>query len=122
MTRGLLAGAALALLAAAGCTQSSPPPPGSQGGQQGGRGADVARGRPASVTWHACSNRSRTLCGRLRVPLDYAHPGGRSITLALTEVPATAPRGQRQGILLVNPGGPGASGRPWASYVAHGLV
>jgi pimeloyl-ACP methyl ester carboxylesterase len=119
MTRGLAAGAALALLAMAGCTQGSPPP---QSGNQGGQPGGAVSARQASVTWHACRNLGpRTRCARLRVPLDYARPGGRSITLALSEVPATAPRSQRQGILLVNPGGPGASGRPWASYVAHGL-
>ncbi len=53
------------------------------------------------------------------MPLDYARPGGRKITLALTEVSATAPASQRLGILLVNPGGPGASGTAWASYVAR---
>ena len=60
-------------------------------------------------------------CAGLRVPLNYANPGGRSITLALSEVPATAPPGQRQGILLVNPGGPGGSGLGLASFVAQGL-
>jgi pimeloyl-ACP methyl ester carboxylesterase len=120
MTRGLLAGAALALLAVAGCTQGPPAPPsGNQGSQPGGGGAGVMSGRQGHLTWHACGSGVR--CARLRVPLDYARPGSRSVTLALTEVPATAPRSQRQGILLVNPGGPGASGLPWASYVAQGL-
>ena len=45
-------------------------------------------------------------CASLRVPLDYRHPGGRTITLALSRVPATAPPGRRQGALLVNPAGP----------------
>ena len=57
-------------------------------------------------------------CARLAVPLDYAHPGGRTITLALNEIPATAPAGQRLGPLLVNPGGPGGSGLRLALYVA----
>jgi len=56
------------------------------------------------------------------VPLDYAHPTGRKITLALTEVPATAPASKQQGILLVNPGGPGGSGTGLASFVAQGLA
>jgi pimeloyl-ACP methyl ester carboxylesterase len=42
------------------------------------------------------------------VPVDYARPEGRKITLALNMVPATAPARQRLGDLLVNPGGPGA--------------
>ena len=36
-------------------------------------------------------------------------------------VPATAPLSQQQGILLVNPGGPGASGLSLAAVVAEGL-
>ena len=60
-------------------------------------------------------------CARLAVPLDYAHPGGRTISLALNEIPATAPAGQRLGPLLVNPGGPGGSGLSLALYVASAL-
>ena len=54
-------------------------------------------------------------------PLNYADPGGRRISLALDMVPATAPKSQQQGIMLVNPGGPGASGLPWAPIIADGL-
>ena len=57
----------------------------------------------------------------LSVPLNYADPGGRHISLALDMVPATAPKSQQQGIMLVNPGGPGASGLPWAPIIADGL-
>ena len=46
---------------------------------------------------------------------------GRKITLALSEVPATAPPSKRQGIMLVNPGGPGGSGLNLAAFVADGL-
>jgi pimeloyl-ACP methyl ester carboxylesterase len=56
------------------------------------------------------------------VPLDYSKPDGTKITLALSEVPATAPPARRQGILLVNPGGPGASGLSMAAFVASGLA
>jgi pimeloyl-ACP methyl ester carboxylesterase len=61
---------------------------------------------------------SRIVCAMLRVPLDYQRPGGRKISLALSEVPATAPAAQRQGVLLVNPGGPGASGLSLAAEIA----
>jgi len=50
-------------------------------------------------------------CASLQVPLDYANPGGRKISIALSMVPATAPKDQQQGIMLVNPGGPGGTGR-----------
>src|SRR5437667_321031 len=36
-------------------------------------------------------------------------------------VPATAPKSQQQGILLFNPGGPGASGLQWAPILASEL-
>ncbi|MGW0518380.1 alpha/beta hydrolase [Crossiella sp. NPDC003009] len=48
-------------------------------------------------------------CARLTVPLDYAKPEGRTITLGLLRRPATEPA-QRIGALVVNPGGPGGSG------------
>jgi pimeloyl-ACP methyl ester carboxylesterase len=60
-------------------------------------------------------------CATLRVPLDYAHPSGRSISIALTMVPATAPASEQQGVMLVNPGGPGGPGRGMASWVAQGI-
>jgi pimeloyl-ACP methyl ester carboxylesterase len=56
------------------------------------------------------------------VPLNYADPGGRHISLALSEIPATAPASRQQGVLLVNPGGPGASGLSMAADVAAGLT
>jgi pimeloyl-ACP methyl ester carboxylesterase len=60
-------------------------------------------------------------CASLSVPLDYSNPGGRKITLALSRILATAPASQRQGVLLVNPGGPGGSGLSLAGAVASGL-
>jgi len=60
-------------------------------------------------------------CASLPVPLDYRHPSGRKITLALSMIRATAPPSQQQGDLLVNPGGPGGSGRYLAAVVAYGL-
>ncbi|MFD3539392.1 alpha/beta hydrolase [Streptomyces sp. NPDC058662] len=50
-------------------------------------------------------------CAALRVPLDYARPDGPQITLDISRVPATGAGGAaRQGALVHNPGGPGASG------------
>ncbi|HEY7011943.1 MAG TPA: alpha/beta hydrolase [Streptosporangiaceae bacterium] len=101
----------------AGCTAGSSP---------GSAAAPVTSSGPAvagaKLSWHACNNQGAQLrCATLKVPLDYAHPGGRKITLALSEVPATAPPSKRQGIMLVNPGGPGGSGLNLAAFVADGL-
>lgn len=50
-------------------------------------------------------------CATLRVPLDYARPAGPQISLTVSRVPASGARGAaRQGALVHNPGGPGASG------------
>ncbi len=74
------------------------------------------------MTGKSCAGGDGQLrCASLQVPLDYRHPGGRKISIALSEVPATAPPSKRQGVLLVNPGGPGASGLGLAEQVAGGL-
>lgn len=48
-------------------------------------------------------------CARLTVPVDYAAPQGPTATLGLLRKPATD-RSERIGSLVMNPGGPGASG------------
>ena len=45
-------------------------------------------------------------CGTVSVPVDYANPQGTQAQLAVIRVPAT---GEKIGVLMVNPGGPGAS-------------
>ena len=45
-------------------------------------------------------------CGTVSVPVDYANPEGAQAQLAVIRIPAT---GDRIGVLMVNPGGPGAS-------------
>ena len=111
LTAALTCAIAIAL---AGCTSaasgtgSSPPQ------------AQATAPVPASrLDWHPCTVLGyRMQCASLAVPLDYRHPSGRKITLALSMAPATAPEDQRQGDLLVNPGGPGASGRYLAGQTA----
>ncbi|MFJ5553467.1 alpha/beta hydrolase [Streptomyces sp. NPDC093225] len=77
--------------------------------------------RAAALTWKGCATARYPglQCASLAVPLDHAHPEGRTITLALTRVPHTARTSQ--GPLLVNPGGPGGSGRGLAGFVAASL-
>jgi pimeloyl-ACP methyl ester carboxylesterase len=68
----------------------------------------------AQVSWKACADadlhKAEAKCGTLSVPLDYSRPGGAQIQLALSRVEHTVPQAQYQGIMLVNPGGPGGSG------------
>lgn len=58
------------------------------------------------VDWQACGELE---CALVQVPLDYDHPGGEQITLALKRSLAGDPA-RRVGSLLINPGGPGGSG------------
>ncbi|MGO4383830.1 alpha/beta hydrolase [Specibacter sp. RAF43] len=58
-----------------------------------------------TVTWTACNGGFQ--CTKVEVPMDYAKPMGASIKLAVTRLPAS---GKRLGAMLINPGGPGASG------------
>jgi pimeloyl-ACP methyl ester carboxylesterase len=122
MNRALPVVLAAGALALAGCTGGSAP-----AGQPSHSATRAARPTAAAAArqplrWHPCpADGAQLRCASLRVPLDYARPGGRKITLALSEVPATAPAGQREGDLLVNPGGPGAPGLSFAGFVADGL-
>jgi pimeloyl-ACP methyl ester carboxylesterase len=136
MTRAqtaVLAVAAAVAAAVAGCSGSSAGSGSSTGSgtSAASSGSAVQSGPPAAaskLTWRPCPNaaggapNARLLrCASLQVPLNYQDPGGRKITLALSEIPATAPAAQRQGVLLVNPGGPGAPGLSMAANTAAGL-
>src|SRR6185369_7026107 len=123
--------AALVGISACSATTSSGPAAGntpaesSQAGQAPQATGPVVPGHGSTLHWHPCTGQAAQQgvpeCATLSVPVDYAKPGGRRISLALDMVPATAPKSQRQGVLLVNPGGPGASGLPLAAEVAQGL-
>ena len=89
-----------------------------------GQGASVSTTAQVHSTlrWTACPAEGLNVeCTMLSVPLNYADPSGRHIQLALDMVPATAPARDQQGILLVNPGGPGGDGLPLAPQIAQGL-
>ena len=45
-------------------------------------------------------------CATVSVPVDYDNPGGAKAALAVVRIPA---RGERLGVLMINPGGPGQS-------------
>ncbi|MFK0119457.1 alpha/beta hydrolase [Streptomyces sp. NPDC090994] len=87
------------------------------------RGTEVAAARAAAagVGFGDCPDADELpgsmRCGTVTVPLDYARPDGKRIELTVGRVRATGkdPKGSgravpRQGALVYNPGGPGASG------------
>jgi pimeloyl-ACP methyl ester carboxylesterase len=59
-----------------------------------------------TLAWTKCGSLQ---CATLRVPVDYANPGGATLDLALARRPARTPSA-RLGSLVFNPGGPGDSG------------
>ncbi|QWL31760.1 alpha/beta hydrolase [Rathayibacter toxicus] len=58
------------------------------------------------LTWNDCGG--GVLCTNATVPLNWDDPTGETASIALVRRPATA--GRALGSLLINPGGPGASG------------
>jgi pimeloyl-ACP methyl ester carboxylesterase len=63
--------------------------------------------QPPPLVWTGCGTGLQ--CSELTVPLDYAHPTGTKIRLGVIRRPARD-RAHRVGALVINPGGPGASG------------
>ncbi|MER7789496.1 alpha/beta hydrolase [Streptomyces sp. NPDC097640] len=78
--------------------------------------APLARFHDQHVDWHACAlgpddelgqalDAAGAACADITVPLDYANPGGRTITVAISRLKATD-TAHRVGPLLLNDGGP----------------
>ncbi|RPF23119.1 alpha/beta hydrolase [Myceligenerans xiligouense] len=85
---------------------------GKSGGGAGG-GTAAASGAPdgfedfytQAVEWSECGGFQ---CATVDAPLDWQDPGAGTIEIAMKKLPATTD--EPRGSLLVNPGGPGASG------------
>ena len=93
-----------------GSTDGSGSPTGSPGSSQG----DAPRGLESfysqTIDWKDCSDGTASFqCGTVTVPLDYDHPDGQTITIALKKLPASDGNAEH-GSLFLNPGGPGGSG------------
>ena len=94
--------------------QTSNPTNGSTSNPTGGSQGDVPRGLEnfynQDIDWQDCSNETTTFqCGTVTVPVDYDHPDGKTITIALKKLPALDGDAEH-GSLFLNPGGPGESG------------
>lgn len=114
--------AALAIAVLSGaCSPAPTPPPTSQPSSTEvaetppvgpSSSAAIVLPTPAPVTvapahWSDCGR--GFLCADVRVPKDYAAPSNGYVNVSILELPATDPK-NRIGSLIVNPGGPGASG------------
>ncbi|MFE4973737.1 alpha/beta hydrolase [Kitasatospora sp. NPDC056651] len=84
----------------------------------GGQARGLDRYYGQHLDWHGCVlgpddpdgaalEQAGARCTEVTVPLDYANPGGRTVTLALSRIKATDTR-HRIGALLLNDGGPGS--------------
>ncbi|MFF0446588.1 alpha/beta hydrolase [Streptomyces sp. NPDC004609] len=79
------------------------------------RGTAIAarRAAGAGIAFGVCPAAERlpesVSCGTVEVPLDYARPDGRKISLTVSRVKASGRAEEYQGALVYNPGGPGAS-------------
>ncbi|WP_228472941.1 alpha/beta fold hydrolase [Streptomyces cyaneochromogenes] len=69
--------------------------------------------KPRAINWKPCPQDATAECGTLRLPVDRARPTGGTFDMAVARRKATDPD-RRVGVLLVNPGGPGASGVAFA--------
>ena len=60
-----------------------------------------------SVPMAPCTTDPAWLCGSIQVPIDRAHPKGRTIPISFRVFPHTAPASTARDALLVSEGGPG---------------
>jgi pimeloyl-ACP methyl ester carboxylesterase len=102
-----LAGVAVVSLLLAGCVSWFRPAPGGSTSKPTGEkvAANLQSFYSQSLTWKSCSNGFQ--CATVTAPMNWQDPSQASIKLALIRKQAT---GTKRGSLLVNPGGPGASG------------
>ncbi|MER7678890.1 alpha/beta hydrolase [Streptomyces sp. NPDC096934] len=118
VTATLIAGAVAAPSATADSRQSF-----GHGQSREQRGAAVAaeRAAKAGIDWQDCPADwgfvKPIQCGWVSVPLDYAHPNGKKIKLAVDRIASTGTKAERQGALVYNPGGPGGSGMRFPTRV-----
>ena len=77
-----------------------------------GGGVDNVDSFSKKVTWGDCKGKDAPSdpyeCATVSVPVDYQNADGDTMKISLIRVPATG--GKSKGVVLTNPGGPGASG------------
>ncbi|WP_432136918.1 MULTISPECIES: alpha/beta hydrolase [unclassified Streptomyces] len=118
VTATLLAGAVAAPTAGATTDRHG------QGREQRGAAIAAARAAKTGIDWQDCPAdwglEKPIQCGWVTVPVDYAHPYGKQIKLAVDRIGNTGTPHERQGALVYNPGGPGGSGLYFPRRVTTG--
>lgn len=97
---------------------------GSEGNSTGQADPSIAAGAPEGledfytqqIVWESCEDKMQ--CAKVKVPLDYAKPDGKTIEIAALKIASKG--GKKQGSLLINPGGPGASGYDFVRDAGNG--
>jgi pimeloyl-ACP methyl ester carboxylesterase len=121
LRRGLLAATSGLLLAVSGCTSFASTVTAASTGS--GTSAPQSAPAPKPIAWQDCTGQIKPLisgqpgsdrpltfeCGRTDVPISYAEPRGATMPLFLLRA-KLAGQTDRIGSLVLNPGGPGASG------------
>jgi pimeloyl-ACP methyl ester carboxylesterase len=127
--RSVVVAACSAALVLAGCSQPSAPVPAAT--QPAPQPAELTRFYEQQLSWGSCVDYAASAsdraafddealeCARLEVPLDYSRPEGRTAQIGVLRQRAT---GDRIGSLLVNPGGPGASGMSLGASMSRRLA
>jgi pimeloyl-ACP methyl ester carboxylesterase len=75
-------------------------------------------GMTETPQWQPCPNGLPLECTSVQVPLDYQHPDGAKIGIEVSRLKA---KGQRRGVLVMNPGGPGSPGIQMPAQLAQAL-
>jgi pimeloyl-ACP methyl ester carboxylesterase len=113
--RGPVAAMTVGVLALSGCSllsgDEAAPTTANPAARTAPAGSEaLARYYGQDLPWKKCA---RGECAGLTVPLDYAEPDGDQLTIQVFRVRASKPK-DRIGSLVINPGGPGASGVDYA--------
>ena len=81
-------------------------------------------GAASGVAWGRCSDpllrQDGAQCGYVSVPLNYSDPTGAGVRIAVSRIRHTGR--DYQGVVLVNPGGPGEPGLDWGDYLRTALL
>ena len=92
-----------------GSTSDGSATTGSTAGSQGDAPQGLESFYSQTIDWQDCPDSASFKCGTVTVPVDYEHPDGQTITIALKKLPASDGDAEH-GSLFNNPGGPGESG------------